>query len=92
MHSAPWDAALALYYDIDEILSYNNSLIESICQEHIKPLLFRQMISMDVEWGALLFRRRDRIFKKFKRTEPATDKLNFNIARREANATKRNAI
>ena len=50
------------------------------------------MISMDVEWGALLFRRWDRFLKKFKRTQPATDKLIFNIARREANAAKRNAI
>ena len=31
-------------------------------------------------------------FKKFKRTQSATDKLNFNIARREANTAKRNAI
>ena len=38
------------------------------------------------------FRRRDRFFKKFKRTQSATDKLNFNIARREANTAKRNAI
>ena len=37
------------------------------------------------------FRRRDRIFIKFKRTQSATDKLNFNIARREANTAK-NAI
>ena len=31
LHSAPSDMAYALYDDIDEILSYNNSLIESIC-------------------------------------------------------------
>ena len=31
-------------------------------------------------------------FKKIKRTQSATDKLNFNIARREANTAKRNAI
>ena len=31
-------------------------------------------------------------FFKFKRTQSATDKLNFNIARREANTAKRNAI
>ena len=31
-------------------------------------------------------------FKKFKRTHSAIDKLNFNIARREANTAKRNAI
>ena len=30
--------------------------------------------------------------KKNKRTQSATDKLNFNIARREANTAKRNAI
>ena len=31
-------------------------------------------------------------FKKNKRTQSATDKLNFHIARREANTAKRNAI
>ena len=31
LNSAPWDTAYALYDDIDEILSYNNSLIESTC-------------------------------------------------------------
>ena len=35
LNSAPWDTAYALYDGIDEILSYNNSLIESTCQEHI---------------------------------------------------------
>ena len=38
------------------------------------------------------FRRRNRFFKKFKRTQSIADKLNFNIARREANIAKRNAI
>ena len=31
-------------------------------------------------------------YKKFKRTQSIADKLNFNIARREANTAKRNAI
>ena len=35
LNSAPWDTAYVLYDDIDEILIYNNSLIESTCQEHI---------------------------------------------------------
>ena len=34
----------------------------------------------------------ERFFKKFKRTRSIADKLNFNIARREANTAKRNAI
>ena len=38
------------------------------------------------------FRRRDSFFKKFKRTQSLAGKLNFNIARREANTAKRNAI
>ena len=37
------------------------------------------------------FRRRDRFFC-IKRTQSATDKLNFHIERREANTAKRNAI
>ena len=35
MHSAPWDTFYALYDDVDDILSFSNSLIKSICQEHI---------------------------------------------------------
>ena len=35
MHNAPWDTSYALYDDVDDILSFNNSLIKSICQEHI---------------------------------------------------------
>ena len=95
LNSAPWDTEYALYDDIDEIRSYNNSLIESICQEHIlhKTITIR---TNDKPWMSnevrYFFRRRDRFFKKFKRTQSATDKLNFNIARREANTAKRNAI
>ena len=95
MNSAPWDTAYALYDDIDEILSYNNSLIESTCREHIlhKTVTIRTndkpLMSHEVRY---FFRRRDRFFKKFKRKQTTTDKLNFNIARREANTAKRNAI
>ena len=96
LNSAPWDTAYALYDDIDEILSYNNnSLIESTCREFFlnKTVTIR---TNDKPWMSnevrYFFRRRDRFFKKFKRTQSTTDKLNFNIARREANTAKRNAI
>ena len=36
-------------------------------------------------------RKRDRCFKRFKRTLSAQDQLNFYVARREANRAKRNA-
>ena len=35
MHSAPWNMSYALYDDVENILTFNNSLIESICQEYI---------------------------------------------------------
>ena len=87
--------AYALYDGIDEIPSYNNSLIESICQEHIlnktvtirtndRPLMSNEM--------RYFFSQTRLFFFKIKRTQSATDKLNFNIARREANNAKRNAI
>ena len=63
--SAPWDTAHALYDDIGEILSYTNSLIESICQEHIlhKTVTIR---TKDKPWMSnevhYLFCRRDRLF------------------------------
>ena len=62
LHSAPLDTAHALYDDIDEILSYNNSLVESICQEHIlhKTVTIR---TNDKPWMSnevrFFFRRRD---------------------------------
>ena len=95
LNSAPWDTAYALDDHIDEILSYNNSLIESTCQEHIlhKTVTIwtndKPWMSNEVRY---FFRRRDSFFLKFKRTQSATDQLNFNIARREANTAKRNAI
>ena len=67
MNSAPWDTAYALYDDIDEILSYNNSLIESTCQEHIlhKTVTIwtndKPWMSNEVRY---FFRRRDRFLKK----------------------------
>ena len=65
LNSAPWDTAYALYDDIDEILSYNNSLIESTCQKHIlhKTVTIR---TNDKPWMSnevrYFFRRRDRFF------------------------------
>ena len=64
MHSAPWDTAHALYVDIGEMLSYNNSLVKSICQEHIlhKTVTIRTndkpWISNEVRY---FFRRRERL-------------------------------
>ena len=95
MYSAPWDTSFALYDDVNDILSFNNSLIKSICQEHIlhKTVTIR---ATDKPWMSnevcYFFRRRDRFFKKFKRTQSIADKLNFDIARCEANTAKRNAI
>ena len=66
LNSAPWDTAYALYDDIDKILSYNNSLIESTCQEHIlhKTVTIR---TNDKPWMSnevrYFFRRRDSFFK-----------------------------
>ena len=95
MHSAPWDTSYALYDDVDDIPSFNNYLIKSICQEHIlnKTVTIR---TTDKPWMSnevrYFFRRRDRFFKIFKRPQSIADKLNFNIARRESNTAKRNAI
>ena len=66
LHSVSWDTAYALYVDIDEILSYNNFLIESICQEHIlhKTVTFR---TSDKPWMSnevcYFFRRRTLIIR-----------------------------
>ena len=60
-------------------------MIISIFQEHTlhKTVTIR---TNDKPWMSIevryFFRRRDRFLKKIKRTESATDKLNFNIARR----------
>ena len=44
MHNAPWYTSYALYDDVDDILSFNNSLIKSICQEYRKiHILFKCM-------------------------------------------------
>ena len=34
MHCAPWDTSYALYDDVGDILSFDNLVIKSICQEH----------------------------------------------------------
>ena len=40
----------------------------------------------------ITFSQTRQVFKKIKRTQSATDKLNLNVVRREANTAKRNAI
>ena len=74
LNSVPWDTAYALYDAIDEILSYNNSLIESTCQEHIlhKTVTIqtndKTWMSSEVRY---FFRRRDSFFlKKIKEHSP----------------------
>ena len=80
MHSAPWDTSYALYDDVDDIPSFNNYLIKSICQEHIlnKTVTIR---TTDKPWMSnevrYFFRRRDRFFKNFKRTKSMAGKLNL---------------
>ena len=65
LNSAPWDTAYALDDHIDKILSYNNSLIKSTCQEHIvhKTVTIwtndKPWMSNEVRY---FFRRRDRFF------------------------------
>ena len=67
LYSAPWDTAYALYDEIDEILSYNNSLILSICQEHILHKT-STIGTHDKPWMSnevrYFFRRRDSFIKK----------------------------
>ena len=65
MHSAPWGTSYALYDDVDDVLSFNNSLIKSICQE---PILHKTVTirTTDKPWMSnevrYFFRRRDRSF------------------------------
>ena len=69
MYSAPWDTSYALYDDIDDNISFNNSLIKSICLEHIlhKTVTIR---TTDKPWMSnevcYFFRRRDSFLRNSK--------------------------
>ncbi|MEW8091294.1 MAG: endonuclease/exonuclease/phosphatase family protein, partial [Candidatus Thiodiazotropha endolucinida] len=95
LERAPFDLPYTLYENINDIVEFNNSLILSACKEYIinKTVTVR---TKDKPWMCnevrYFFRRRDRCFKRYKRTLSAQDKLYFYIARREANTAKRNAI
>ena len=94
LDAAPWGVPLTLYEDLDDVLNFNNSIILSTCKEHIisKNVTIH---TKDKPWMCnevrYFIRKRDRCFKRFKRTLSAQDQLNFYIARKEANRAKRNA-
>ena len=94
MAQAPWDVPYILYDDVNEIVEYNRSLITSVCTEHIKNKSVT-IRTKDKPWMCnevrYLLRKRDRCFKKYKRTLSEQDKFYFYLARREANRAKRNA-
>ena len=86
MHIAPWNTSYALYDDVEDILSFNNSLMKSICQEYILHKIVT-LRTTDKPWMSNEVRYKF-LFKKFKRTRSIADKLNLNIARVEANTAK----
>ena len=94
MAQAPWDVPYILYDDVNEIVEYNRSLITSVCTENIKNKSVT-IRTKDKPWMCnevrYLLRKRDRCFKKYKRTLSEQDKFYFYLARREANRAKRNA-
>ena len=79
---------------MDDIINYNNLIILATCKDyirsknvnirtHYKPWMCNE--------GRFFLRKRDRCFKRFKRTLSTQDKFNFYLARREANRAIRNA-
>ena len=94
MNAAPWHIPYTLFDDLDDIVNFNNSIILSNCKEniHCKTVTIR---TKDRPWMCnevrLFLRKRDRLFKRYKRTRSAQDKFNFYLARREANRAIRNA-
>ena len=94
LDAAPWGVPLTLYEDLDDVHNFNNSIILSTCKEHIisKNVTIH---TKDKPWMCnevrYFIRKRDRCFKRFKKTLSAQDQLNFYIARKEANRAKRNA-
>ena len=73
------------------IIRWSNLFAKNIY--YIKLLLYEQLISHGCRIRYVTsFADEKGFFKKFKRTQSIADKLNLNIARREANIAKRNAI
>ena len=94
LDTAPWGVPYALYDNLDDVVNLNNSIITSTCKEHI---ISRNVTihTKDKPWMCnevrYFIRKRDRCFKRFKRTLSAQDQMNFYVARREANRAKQNA-
>ena len=94
MNAAPWYKPYTLFDDLDDIVNFNNSTIIATCKENIrsKNVTIR---TKDRPWLCnevrVFLRKRDRLFKRYKRTLSAQDKFNFYLARREANRAIRNA-
>ena len=83
-----------LYDNLDDVGSFNKSIILSTCKGHIisKNVTIH---TEDKPWMCnkvrLFLRKLDRCFKRYKRHLSSQDKLIFYVARREANKAKRNA-
>ena len=94
MENAPWDLPYILYEDLNEIVEFSSSIITSVCAENIrnKSVTIR---TKDKPWMCnevrYLLRKRDRCFRKYKRTLSEQDKFYFYLACREVNRAKRNA-
>ena len=82
------------YEDLNEIVEFSSSIITSVCAANIrnKSVTIR---TKDKAWICnqvrYLLRKRDRCFRKYKRTLSEQDKLYFYLARCEVNRAKQNA-
>ena len=94
MENAPWNLSYILYEDLNEIVELSSSIITSVCAENIrnKSVTIR---TKDKPWMCnevrYILRKRDRCFRKYKRTLSEQDRFYFYLARREVNRAKRNA-
>lgn len=95
LSNAPFDSAFLIFDEIDDIVHYTYELISVILHEHIrnKTVVIRPG---DKPWMSnevrRAFRNRDREFKRYKRVQSDTNKFRFQLARRDANRLKREAI
>ena len=80
MNATPWYIPYTLFDDLDDIVNFNNSIIIATCKEniHCKNVTIR---TKDRPWirneVRVCLRKRDRLFKRYKRTLSAQDKFNF---------------
>ena len=85
--TAPWGVPYTPYYNLDDVVNFNNSIITSICREHTisKNVTIH---TKDKPWMCnevrYFIRKEGRCFKRFQRTLSAQDQFNFYVARREA--------